>query len=102
MDLAVKRKLDLRKEYKKDGSMEAYRLAKKDSMRSVYGAKKTVEKESFGIFSKKRIAEADDRVVVSYKCFKFNNRELEANDSKKHAGEQYESKTMLVVHQHCC
>lgn len=66
------------------------------------GQRKLSKKKDFGIFSKKRIAEADDRVVVSYKCFKFNNRELEANDSKKHAGEQYESKTMLVVHQHCC
>lgn len=66
------------------------------------GQRKLSKKKGFGIFSKKRIAEADDRVVVSYKCFKFNNRELEANDSKKHAGEQYESKTMLVVHQHCC
>lgn len=88
MDLAVKRKLDLRKEHKKGRCMEAYRLAKKGSMRSVYGAKKTVEKERFWNILEKRIAEADDCDVVSYKCFKYNNRELAVNDSEKHTGEQ--------------
>ena len=47
MDLAVKQKRGWRNECKKGGCQEAYRLGKRDSIRAVYGTKKTVEKERF-------------------------------------------------------
>ena len=94
VDLAVKQKRGLRNECKKGGCKEAYRLGKKDSIKAVYGTKKTVEKERFRDIldnkdNRKKVVTITNQVklencdVVGYKCFKNNNRDLAVSDSEK-------------------
>ena len=95
VDLVIKRKRQLWKEWKKGGSKEAYIEAKRVAKWAVYAAKKTAEEERFRnilgkeddrveVFKIAKQMKAANRDVVGDTCVRNDNGELAVTDTEKH------------------
>ena len=95
VDLRIKRKRDLWKEWKKKGgSKEAYLEAKRDARRAVYYAKRIAEETRFRnvigredhrqeVFKIARQMKASQQDVVGDKCVRNDNGKLAVTDGEK-------------------